>query len=399
MSIDADALRSRLDANDHERILRACGFDLNGHGGNERSDVLGPKELGEGDTGNFSVDLEEGLVKDWGSSGYRGDVFSVVQDVHGLDFPEALEWIVDELNLNASMLEREAANGSSSEASTSTPENDDPEPVVSHKQVQKWHDRLVGESDAAQAARSYLMDERGIAESVLQAARIGLAHSPSDYRAEWWIMIPVPYRGEGDGAPIVAVKGFGFDPEAGGWKRKDGRKIPRNAGSAALYDLVPSDPFDGAVVACEGEIDALCALSHGFNAVTGTAGAGTFKPEWARYVASLAPAQDHGVDVAYDGDETGREGAQKAAPMLHEASLEVRVASLPWTKWTITSAAMRRMTATSERPFPPLLTSRMRYRPSTPTGPEPNASTSRDGSTNWRANITGIPMSEASGRP
>ena len=103
--IDADALRSRLDANDHERILRACGFDLNGHGGNERSGVLGPKELGEGDTGNFSVDLEEGLVKDWGSSGYRGDVIDVVKDVHGLDFPDALEWIVDELNLNASTLE------------------------------------------------------------------------------------------------------------------------------------------------------------------------------------------------------------------------------------------------------------------------------------------------------
>ena len=183
--IDADALRSRLDANDHERILRACGFDLNGHGGNERSGVLGPKELGEGDTGNFSVDLEEGLVYDHGSSGYRGDVIDVVQDVHGLDFPDALEWIVDELNLNASTLEREVVNGNSSEAPTSTPENDDPEPVVSHEKVQKWHERLVGETAAAQAARSYPMDERGIAESVLRATRIGLAHSPSDYRAEW----------------------------------------------------------------------------------------------------------------------------------------------------------------------------------------------------------------------
>jgi hypothetical protein len=268
-------------------------------------------------------------VKDWGSSGYRGDVFNVVQDVHGLTFPEALEWIVDELNLNV------GGDSAPSETPPSPPGStlsraEDPEPVVSHEQVERWHERLVGESNAAQAARSYLTDERGIAEGVLRAARIGLAHSPSDDRATWWIMIPVPHRAGGDPPPIVAVKGFAFDPEAGGWKRNDDdRKIPRNAGSAALYDLVPSDPFDRPVLVCEGELDALCALSNGFNAVTGTAGAGTFKPEWARYVASLAPAQEHGVDVAFDGDETGREGAQKAAPMLHEAGLDVRVASLP----------------------------------------------------------------------
>ena len=329
--IDADALRSRLDAHDHERILRRSGFQINGQRGPELTGVLGPTELGEGDTGNFSVDLERGLVKDFGSSGYQGDVLDVVQDVHGLDFSDALEWIVDELRLDAQAVEREAANGCTNEAPPTDPENQGPpDPIVSHEQVERWHEQLMSDHDAAQAARSYLTDERGIAESVLRAARIGSAHSPDDYRAEWWVMIPVPRRGGGDTAPIIAVKGFGFDPEAGGWKRKDGRKIPRNAGSAALYDLVPSDPFDGPVVVCEGELDGLCALSNGFNAVTGTAGAGTFKPEWATYLASLAPAQKHGAVVAYDGDEKGRRNArEEVAPRLHEAGAEVRVACLP----------------------------------------------------------------------
>jgi len=188
----------------------------------------------------------------------------------------------------------------------------------------------MGDTDAAQAARSYLTDERGLTMDVLKAARIGLAHSPGDSRATWWTMIPVPQRGGGDTAPIVAVKGFGFDPEAGAWKCKDGRKIPRNAGSAALYDLVPTNPMESPVVVCEGELDALCALSNGVNAVTGTAGAGTFKKDWARYVASLAPTQNHGVVVAYDGDEKGRRNArQEVAPRLHEAGAEVGVASLP----------------------------------------------------------------------
>ena len=244
-------------------------------------------------------------MKDWGSSGYEGDVIDVVQDVHGLDFPDALEWIVDLLNLNASTLEREATNGSSSEASTSTPENNDPEPVVSHERAQKWHDRLVGESDAGQAARSYLMGERGLQPDVVKMAHVGLAHEneiPDDwrgfYRAEarsvtWWMIFPVARR-DLDGAPIVSVKGVAFNPSTCDWMRnEDGEKIPSNV-SSAVWDLVPTEEdgtprIDGPVVVCEGELDALCALSHGFNAVTGTAAPGRSSPSGRRTWPALSP--------------------------------------------------------------------------------------------------------------
>jgi len=333
MSYEADDLKARLDAHDHRRILKRCGFDINGQSGPKLSGVLGPKALGEGESGNFSVDLQDGFVKDWGSSGYKGDVFNVVMDVHGLPFPEALEWIVDELNLDVDSESRSngQSNGASSPpANRPSNEKSEPEPVATHEQVRRWHERLMSDTDAAQAARSYLTGERGLDTDVLQAARIGLAHSPGDYRATWWIMIPVPHRSGGNPPPIVAVKGFAFNPAAVDWKRDDdGDKIPRNAGSAALYDLVPSDPKDGPVVVCEGELDALTALSHGFNAVTGTSGAGTFQDEWAAYLARLAPAQDHGVVVAFDGDEKGRKWGPEHAETLCEHGLDVRVVSLP----------------------------------------------------------------------
>jgi DNA primase len=333
MSIDADTLKRRLDAHDHRRILKRCGFEINGQSGPKLSGVLGPKALGEGESGNFSVNLRDGFVRDWGSSGYKGDVFNVVMDVHGLDFPEALEWIVDELNLDVDSNGRSngQSNGASSpEANRPSNEEPEPEPVATHEQVRRWHERLMSDTDAAQAARSYLTGERGLTMYVLEAARIGLAHSPDDYRATWWIMIPVPHRDGGHPPPIVAVKGFAFDPAAVDWKRNDdGDKIPRNAGSAALYDLVPSDPFDTPVVVCEGELDALSALSHDFNAVTGTNGAGTFRDEWAAYLARLAPAQDHGIVVAFDGDEKGRKWGPRHAATLHEHGFDVRVASLP----------------------------------------------------------------------
>ncbi len=333
MSLSAERIRSHLNAHDCRRILKRCGFQLNGDHGTKLSGVLGPTELGEGDAGNFSIDLEKGLVKDWGSSHYKGDIFSVVQDVHGLDFPEALEWIVNELNLDVESdgcPNVQPTDASSPESNRSPNEESEPEPVVSHEHARRWHERLMSDTDAAQAARSYLTDERGLTRDVLKAARIGLAHSPGDYRATWWIMIPVLHRSGGNPPPIVAVKGFGFNPAATDWKRTDdGGKIPRNAGSAALYDLVPSDPFNSPVVVCEGELDALSALSHGFNAVTGTSGAGTFRDEWAVCMSRLAPAQDHGIVVAFDGDEKGRKWGPEHAATLHEAGLNVWVASLP----------------------------------------------------------------------
>ncbi|WP_263835312.1 DUF3987 domain-containing protein [Salinibacter sp.] len=333
MSYEADDVRAHLDAHDHRRILKRCGFEINGQSGPELSGVLGPKALGEGESGNFSVDLKRGFVKDWGSSGFEGDVFDVVMEVHGFTFPESLKWIVDELSLD---VDSESHSGGQSTGASSPPANrpsneePEPEPVVSHEQARRWHERLMGDTDAAQATRSYLIGERGLTMDVLEAARIGLAHSPDDYRATWWVMIPVPHRSGGNPPPITAVKGFAFNPAAVAWKRDDdGEKIPRNAGSAALYDLVPSEPCDTPVLVCEGELDALSALSHGFNAVTGTSGAGTFRDEWAAYLSRITPAQDHGIVVAFDGDEKGRKWAPRHAETLHEHGLDVRVASLP----------------------------------------------------------------------
>jgi DNA primase len=337
MSYEADDIRARLDARDHRRIFQKCGFEINGQSGPELSGILGPKELGEGESGNFSIDLRDGLVKDWGSSGYKGDVLNVAMDVHGLGFNEALEWIVDELNLDVESDGRSNGQspGASSQKTGRPPDlNTDREPVATHEQVRRWHERLMRDTDTARAARSYLTDERGLDTGALRAAHIGLAHTPDDGRGSWWIMIPVPDCRGGNPPSVVAVKGFAFIPSAGDWKRNHkGKKIARNGGSAALYDLTDGfahGPKDGPVLVCEGEMDALCAFAHKFNAVTGTNGAPTFKDKWGAYLSEdCPPAQNHGVVVAFDGDNTGREWGPKHAETLHEAGLDVWIASLP----------------------------------------------------------------------
>lgn len=332
MSLHKDEIESRLSPSDRRRIFEAIGFSFNGHRAGPDgwiNGVLGPTELGEGNNPNFAANVQTGTVKDHGSSRYTGSLYDAVMDAQGLPFPQALEWIVDVLELR----ETPALSHSESAApDTETAEEDTAKEVVSLDAVRKWHEHLMSDRPEAQAARTYLTG-RGLDESILKGARIGLSYKPgrrSGVLVEWWIVIPVWSRTheEGDDPVVVAMKGFAFDPEAMDWRRTpEGNKIPRNAESA-LYDLTTNP--DRPVVLCEGELDALCATVHGFNAVTGTNGAATFKREWATYLAEVVPpAIDHGVIVCFDGDDAGRAGAPKAAQTLHAAGLPVRTASLP----------------------------------------------------------------------
>ena len=70
------------------------------------------------------------------------------------------------------------------------------------------------------------------------------------------------------------------------------------------------------VVICEGEFDRLVLESSGFNAVTSTGGAATFRPEWAD---AFPPDMD--VYICFDRDEPGEMGARKVASMIPHARI------------------------------------------------------------------------------
>ncbi|MEK7281010.1 MAG: CHC2 zinc finger domain-containing protein, partial [Chloroflexota bacterium] len=81
---------------------------------------------------------------------------------------------------------------------------------------------------------------------------------------------------------------------------------------------------DGSVIVAEGELDAALLCQKGYIAVSGTAGATTFKPEWA------ALLKDREVFLCYDIDEAGRQGARKAAEALTAAKAKrVAIVHLP----------------------------------------------------------------------
>ncbi len=96
--------------------------------------------------------------------------------------------------------------------------------------------------------------------------------------------------------------------------RSTGNKMwNESGGKAAIFNIqVLQEPKDF-VVLCEGEFDCMIAYQNGFPAVTGTAGANTFKPEWVDEFKNVKK-----VYICYDSDEAGREGALNAARYLKE---------------------------------------------------------------------------------
>jgi len=77
------------------------------------------------------------------------------------------------------------------------------------------------------------------------------------------------------------------------------------------------------IVIMEGEKDCILANQHGFNAVTITGGAGTFKPEWKDIF------RDKDIVICYDIDEAGKVGARKIEQILLGVSRSIRVVDLP----------------------------------------------------------------------
>lgn len=200
--------------------------------------------------------------------------------------------------------------------------------AVPMEQVEAWADNLWASAAVAESARQYLTKTRALDEQVLKGATVGLAHAER-HSADHWLIFPAIHEHRGE-CVCVALKFFGFDPQHQGWAQSKGRKVARNVDSGLILYCPGTKPFaQTPVIVCEGEVDALSALSAGYNAASPTTGANSFKPLWAQQIRSRPAARMQGVVVCYDGDTPGEEGTEKAAEILRAEGLPVRVARPP----------------------------------------------------------------------
>lgn len=96
----------------------------------------------------------------------------------------------------------------------------------------------------------------------------------------------------------------------------------KTTGKSALFPVKPLFD-DKPVLLTEGESDTICALSHGFNAITQTSKLKKWPPE------HLAPFKGRDVIIAYDADEAGQKYARFAAEALAKTAKSIRMVQWP----------------------------------------------------------------------
>jgi len=94
------------------------------------------------------------------------------------------------------------------------------------------------------------------------------------------------------------------------------KMLPTRGSSVDLYgwDVLRLHP--NRIVICEGEFDRLVLEGKGFEAVTSTGGAGTFRPEWAKEFKAIPE-----VYICFDRDDAGRRGAFRVARLIPDAKI------------------------------------------------------------------------------
>lgn len=94
----------------------------------------------------------------------------------------------------------------------------------------------------------------------------------------------------------------------------------KSTGDARLF---PAKPQDSPVLLCEGESDTICALSHGFNAITQTSKLKNWPDEHLKHF------KNREVIIAYDADQAGQKYTRFAADSLIGVTKAVQVIQWP----------------------------------------------------------------------
>lgn len=301
-------------------------------------ELRGRCPIHSGDGPNFAVNPETGEWFCHSHCGGGGDVFSFVERMEGLAFPDALNTIAD----FAGVAHHHSRHKPLSGPGRNQMKQLTPAVYLDAALADECHARLMSSDRMCQ----WLLEARGLTLVTLQRYHLGLDQHPDDKAAGVWrITFPVFDR-QGRlldlRRHLFAYKKDLTDER----RRKLGKTKPWKAGLrpglfplSALYES--NNDMQG-VLLVEGEADAALACQMGFKAVTGTGGAGTWREEWTEAVRDNLKDGESGR-ILYDHDEVGEKGGRKAAQSLARAGVAVRLAQYPegvkdFTAWILAGA-------------------------------------------------------------
>ncbi len=176
-------------------------------------------------------------------------------------------------------------------------------PHIAFSEIELLH-RDLTESD-----RQYLKTERLLTDDSINQYKLGTI-------------------GDRISIPIETTQGMYSDVRR--YLRKERRlsaDIPKILHYKKGYGAARMFPIDqlqfDSVLLCEGEMDTLAAISHGFNAITTTAGAGTWTDDNSKALSGKK------VTIVMDKDQAGEMGAELRAKGLATYGCQVRIAQWP----------------------------------------------------------------------
>lgn len=162
------------------------------------------------------------------------------------------------------------------------------------KLAAKWHQQLP------QEIRQWLREVRGLSDQIIDRHMIGWTGT----------RISIPVFGPTD---EILIFRFARHPD-----KTDETKMLSVAGTKAeLYGWDNLKRDTDCLIICEGEFDRLVLESNGFAAVTSTAGAATFRREWATAIVERAKS----IFICFDRDAAGETGARRVADLIPSAKI------------------------------------------------------------------------------
>lgn len=299
-------------------------------------------------TPSFCVNAEGKFYHCFGC-GVGGDVIKFIQEIEGISFPEAVEFLAERAGM-------EIPKKSSSAPREKGPGKNELERyyAILKAAARYYHDALM--SPAGKAVCDYLQS-RGITRDV--AVRFGLGYSPGfnevvgmlrsmGYRDDEIVASGVGWkRQDGGGDPFDALQGRLIIPIIDARNRVvafSGRAVTKeytmgkyvHFKNTAVFDKSKTvygvnfvkryklkNPLDRVIVV-EGYMDVMSLYKNGFpNAVAGMGTA--FTPGQARTLAGLCG----NVYVCYDADSAGQEAALRNLRVLSDAGLDLHVMTIP----------------------------------------------------------------------
>jgi len=145
---------------------------------------------------------------------------------------------------------------------------------------------------------SRYLNGRGIPDALIQSHLLGWDGSR--------ITVPITNR-----KGVITFFKLAKDPADG----SDSPKMLTTPGAKAeLYGWEHVLARTEEIIICEGEFDRLVLEAQGFEAVTSTGGAASFRPEWAEALCQIPQ-----VYVCFDHDAAGQAGAERVARMIPHA--------------------------------------------------------------------------------